>query len=105
MIEPFEPIRVERGHDITHAIELHEIARHVLLRNNERDSASGKSAQRLPPSLLRRRVHDIVEFGRVEIVALDPYAGQRRWLARITSDDLAGRPRHLMSSEELEHSM
>src|SRR5258708_6534226 len=52
IIEPFEPIGVHRGHGITHAVEFDEIARHVLLRNNEGNPALGKSAQCLPPTFL-----------------------------------------------------
>ena len=47
----------------------------------------------------------VVGLGRVEIVALDPYTGKWRRLARVTSDDLAGRPRNMVSSEKLEHAM
>src|SRR6266403_2469402 len=50
MIEPFEPIGVHRGHGISHAVEFDEIARHVLLGNNEGDPALGKSVQCLPPT-------------------------------------------------------
>src|SRR5262245_5239751 len=44
MIEPLKPAAVDRQAHRAHAVELDEVARHMLLRNDEGDAAPGKYA-------------------------------------------------------------
>src|SRR6516164_4933383 len=105
MIEPFEPIAVDRRPAPSHAIEFDEISRHMLLSDNEGNAAPGEAAQRLAPSRLRSCVHDVVRLRGVEIVALEPSAvGWTRFVG-IGGDDLAYRRGHVIAREELDHAM
>ena len=105
MIEPFEPIGIHRHRAVSHTVEFDEIARHVLLGDNERDAAPGKSVQCLVPPILRCSVYDIAGLRRVEVVALDPHSGGRSRLPRVAGDDLAGGRRNMVLCEELDHAM
>src|SRR6478672_4200155 len=89
MIEPLEPTGVIGPHAVSHAVELDEVAWHVLLRNDERNAALGEAAERVAPSSFGRRIADIVGLCRMEIVALNPCAvgGPRR--SRVSRDDPA----------------
>src|SRR5262249_54492729 len=105
MIEPFEPVRLQWSKGISQAIEFDEIARHVLLGNDEWDSARGESVQCLLPPLLRSRVHDIAGLRRVEIIALDPYCARRPRCAGIAGNYLACRCRNMMAGKKLHHAL
>ena len=50
MIKPLEPAGVGRRADLSDAVEFDEIARHMRLRNHERNAASREAAQRLTPA-------------------------------------------------------
>src|SRR5215469_12302059 len=45
IVEPLEPIGIDRGHRIPHPVKFDEIARHVLLRYDVWNSAPGKAIQ------------------------------------------------------------
>src|SRR5260221_2902181 len=105
MIEPFEPIGIDLRRAVSDTVEFNEVARHVLLGDNERDAALGKSMQRLVPPGFRRSIYDIRGLRRVEIVALDPNTASRSRLLRVAGDDLTGRRRHMVLREELDHAV
>ena len=105
MVEPFEPISIHRGCCVSYTVEFDEIARHVLLGDNERNAALGKSVQCLVPTVLRCSVHDIAGLRCVEIVALDPHSGGRSRFPRVAGDDLAGGRRNMVLCKEFDHAM
>src|SRR5580704_3514820 len=105
MIEPLEPTGVLGPHTVSHAVELDEVACHVLLRDDKRDVPLGETAQGLPPANFGRRIDHIVGLGRVEIVALDPGAVGRPRLVRVGSDNPADGSRHAIAREQLDHAV
>ena len=105
MIEPLEPIGIRSRRAVSDAVEFDEIARHMLLGDDKGNAALGEPAQRLAPSGLRCRVHDIIGLRRVEIVAFDPRAVRRSRLARVGGDDPADGRRDAVSREELDHAV
>src|ERR1043165_4754002 len=105
MIEPLEPAGVDWKTNIAYAVELDEVARHMLLRNDEGDAAARECVQRVAPALLGGRVHDVLRFSGMEVVALDPDALLRSRVVRIARDDLARRRRHAMPRKQLDHAM
>src|SRR5262249_21255404 len=59
MVEPLEPAGIDRQAGRAHAVELDEVAGHMLLRNDEGDAAACKRAQRVAPALLGGGIHDV----------------------------------------------
>ena len=90
---------------VPHAVELDQVARHMLLRDDERNAALGEAAQRVAPSGFRRGIEDVVGLGRVKIVALDPGAVGRPRLVRVGGDNPADGRRHAMAREQFDHPM
>src|SRR5262245_12957002 len=103
MIELVEPVASHRRRVASDTVKFDEIARHVLLRDNEWNVTPGKPVQSLTPSCFRRNVDDIGGLRRVKIITLHPNGGWWRWPLRIGRDDVAGRCRDTMPRKKLDH--
>jgi len=77
----------------------------MLLGDDEGNAAPGEAVQCHAPTLLGRRIHDVVRLRRVKIIALDPGAGQRRGRAGIRGEDVARRRRYAGPREQLDHAV
>ena len=91
MIEPFEPIGSHRTHFASDTVKFDQVARDVLLRDDERNAAFGKPVQGLMPPRFGRSVNYIGRLRRVEIITLDPHGGRGRRSFCVARNDVARR--------------